>query len=366
MDHDVTGQPPRGGPSVADGDRDAADAPETPLREIIDASPVAISVATRAGENLLCNRKFAEMLGFLNQAEFRRVDAHALYVDPDQRRRMKDELYRIGYTPETEVQFKHRDGGVVTGLLCSKLVLFEGRVAHISWVWDITERQRAEAALRAEKTRAEEALAALVEAQAALVERSDALTKLNDTLAHEIAERRQAQEELERLATIDPLTQIANRRHFLALAERELARMRRDLTTAAVLMLDIDHFKAVNDTHGHAVGDQVLQAVAAGCARMLRDVDLFGRLGGEEFAVVLPDTDLDAATVAAERLRATVAGLALEIAHGAAPIAVTISLGVAAFGAHHAGVEGALSRADAALYAAKRAGRNRTVIDGRG
>jgi diguanylate cyclase (GGDEF)-like protein/PAS domain S-box-containing protein len=345
-------------PDVESDDRAADPTPEeSQLRAIIDASPVAISVATRAGENLLCNPRFASMLGFVDQDEFRRTDAHELYADPEIRRRMKEALYATGETRETEVQFRHRDGRIVECLLSSTLFTFEGRAAHLTWAYDVTERKRVEQELRAEKARTEAALAALVTAQAALVERTEAL-------AREIAERRQAQADLERLATTDPLTQLANRRQFFAVAERELARLNRTPGAAAVLMLDIDFFKAVNDTHGHVVGDRVLQAVATAGRRALRDVDLLARLGGEEFAALLPDTSRADAHATAERLRAAIARLSIDPRTGAPPLTVTVSVGVAAFDPGAPDLADALRRADDALYAAKRGGRNRTVVDG--
>jgi diguanylate cyclase (GGDEF)-like protein len=121
-------------------------------------------------------------------------------------------------------------------------------------------------------------------------------------------------------------------------------------------MLDIDHFKNVNDTYGHAVGDQVLVVLAERCHRNLRDVDVLARFGGEEFAILLAETDLQQAAQVAERLRAHVAKEPVETQHGL--LRLTISLGVAAIDENCTNLGALLARADQALYAAKRSGRN--------
>ncbi|HYD67671.1 diguanylate cyclase [Azospirillum sp.] len=162
--------------------------------------------------------------------------------------------------------------------------------------------------------------------------------------------------ELERLAMMDALTGIANRRHFFAMAEREVALARRHQRPLGVLMLDIDHFKEINDHHGHAAGDEVLKQVARVALSVLRATDHIGRIGGEEFAVLLPDSDMDGAVATAERLREAIEGAALSIG---ADVHCTVSVGVAEWAPRDASIEAALNRADAALYRAKREGRNR-------
>ena len=162
---------------------------------------------------------------------------------------------------------------------------------------------------------------------------------------------------LHRLALTDPLTGISNRRHIehmLHMAVDEARRTHRGLT---VIMLDIDHFKRVNDRHGHPVGDQVLEQIVQACQGALRQFDRLGRMGGEEFLVMLPDTDLEGGLQVAERLRAnvvaarpTVAGIELQL---------SISLGVAQLRPADTGAASLVRRADAALYHAKDNGRNR-------
>jgi two-component system, cell cycle response regulator len=169
-----------------------------------------------------------------------------------------------------------------------------------------------------------------------------------------------AARELERLAALalrDPLTGLANRRAFEDALARELARASAAGVPLAVVALDIDHFKRVNDAHGHAAGDAVLAAVAARGAAALRAGDLLARVGGEEFAALLPGASLAQARDVAERIRARIAEA--PIGAGGAALEITASLGCAALAPDDADEGPLLARADARLYEAKRAGRNR-------
>jgi diguanylate cyclase len=165
-----------------------------------------------------------------------------------------------------------------------------------------------------------------------------------------------ARREIAALASRDDLTGAYNRRHFLAQAEREWARSRRYNMAAAMLMIDVDHFKAVNDRHGHLAGDLMLRSIAQAMRDTLRQADLLGRFGGEEFVVYLPHADTLGALDAAERIRDKVAQLALE--WRGASIRATVSIGVVSLDATHESLTELLADADAALYAAKDAGRN--------
>ncbi|PNU03958.1 GGDEF domain-containing protein [Novosphingobium guangzhouense] len=170
------------------------------------------------------------------------------------------------------------------------------------------------------------------------------------------------QDELARLSHFDALTGIANRRRFDEVLASEWARRREGAEPLVLLMVDIDHFKLLNDEFGHAVGDQHLRAVAAalsGCAR--RDSDLVARYGGEEFAVILSGTDPFDAAVIAERMRASVEALGLPSGVGAGAGVVTISIGIACAHALDTEMARFVSSADAALYEAKRSGRNRVT-----
>lgn len=170
--------------------------------------------------------------------------------------------------------------------------------------------------------------------------------------------RERAEAELTRLATFDVMTGLFNRRAFMDLAERELARAKRTGAPFAVLMMDLDLFKRVNDDYGHQAGDRVLAAFGAVALRSVRAEDLVGRYGGEEFCAILPGATMDKAVEIAERIRRAVAETPLA---GLART-ITVSIGVAACGPNAGGtLDAAIARADEALYRAKNESRNRTV-----
>ena len=161
--------------------------------------------------------------------------------------------------------------------------------------------------------------------------------------------------ELQRLAIVDPLTEAPNRRGFYNALLPWVALARRPGQSTAIIMLDLDHFKRVNDTYGHQVGDVVLKAVVEVGQKQLRDSDVLGRLGGEEFAVILPRTNLPDAMQVAERIRLAIANMPIKTER--ALIYVTASMGVTLIRADDSTVS-LFNRADQALYAAKQAGRN--------
>jgi diguanylate cyclase (GGDEF)-like protein len=166
-------------------------------------------------------------------------------------------------------------------------------------------------------------------------------------------------EQLERLATIDSMTGLYNRRHFLDQADAEWSRFQRHQRPLSMLMIDIDHFKQVNDRYGHAVGDETLIAVAQACAGGKRQSDIVGRLGGEEFAILLPETELAQAAIVADRLRAAIAGQVVT-AHKV-QFKVTASIAIAAASVSMSGIDALMRAADQALYQAKAKGRNCVV-----
>lgn len=167
-------------------------------------------------------------------------------------------------------------------------------------------------------------------------------------------------EEAETRAQTDFLTGLHNRRHFVALAERELARVARYPQALSLLMIDIDHFKAVNDTRGHSVGDQALQQVTSLIKNSLRQVDIVGRMGGEEFAVLLLEVDGEHALELAEHLRKTIASTLIFPPEGQ-PLRVTVSIGLTELRGRAVSLDGLLKEADDALYQAKNSGRNRVL-----
>nr|WP_295832059.1 PleD family two-component system response regulator [uncultured Azospirillum sp.] len=167
------------------------------------------------------------------------------------------------------------------------------------------------------------------------------------------------------MALTDSLTGVFNRRYVNAHLPRLLERAIDSHKPVSVLMFDIDHFKVVNDTYGHAIGDEVLREVTARASRNLRTFDLVARLGGEEFIVILPDTDGEAALIVAERLRSRIADTPFTVSAGRGEINVTVSIGISIGGRLGDTAEGLVRRADEALYEAKRSGRNCVIADAR-
>jgi diguanylate cyclase (GGDEF)-like protein/PAS domain S-box-containing protein len=167
-------------------------------------------------------------------------------------------------------------------------------------------------------------------------------------------------EQIHLLAITDELTGLYNRRQFFELGRREFDRARRYNRPLSAIMLDLDHFKQVNDTYGHAVGDQVLRVVAQRCKKEIRDIDVLGRYGGEEFAILLPETHLDFGQVVAERLRRQMANY--PILTERYTLHATISLGVAQASITSTSIEALLEQADTAMYHAKQTGRDRVAL----
>lgn len=182
--------------------------------------------------------------------------------------------------------------------------------------------------------------------------------KMHVGIVRDITERKAAERELQRLATTDGLTGVLNRRAFIEHAAEDFLLARRHGRPLAVLVLDADHFKRVNDTYGHHIGDAVLRALTAAVGNCLRDTDLFGRLGGEEFGLVLRETDWRGASELGQRLLAAVRSCRVS-REGSASVAFTVSIGAALLEREDKNVEDLLRRADGKLYEAKSAGRDR-------
>lgn len=176
----------------------------------------------------------------------------------------------------------------------------------------------------------------------------------------DISVRKEKEARLLRLATTDDLTGALTRSEFFRLANRALENEKRTMSGSSAMMIDIDHFKRINDSYGHDAGDEVLHFFAKKCHQTLRENDLFVRLGGEEFAILLPTTDIGGAIVVAERLRKEIEQCEVRTANNT--IKFTTSIGVAGTGSKTVEVEKLIRRADKALYEAKREGRNRVVF----
>jgi diguanylate cyclase (GGDEF)-like protein/PAS domain S-box-containing protein len=194
-----------------------------------------------------------------------------------------------------------------------------------------------------------------------LVLDKDGKPLMSRSTVFDITERKLLEHRLEALSNSDMLTGLSNRRHFYELAANEIERSQRHNTLFALAMLDVDHFKRVNDTHGHAVGDQVLKELSAVCKTELRQVDIIARIGGEEFVILMPQTDHAAAVTVLERLRETIQARTVPSSSGE-PVGFTVSIGVAAQRWGETDIDEILARADAALYEAKRLGRNQVRV----
>ncbi|WP_223569464.1 GGDEF domain-containing protein [Pseudomonas sp. BF-R-26] len=178
-------------------------------------------------------------------------------------------------------------------------------------------------------------------------------------IAEDITEKKQMEAELQRLASTDVLTQSSNRRHFFECANHEFEQARLNGAPMAFLLLDIDDFKVVNDTYGHQEGDKVLQRIAESGRAALRRGDLFGRIGGEEFAAVFPGCAPDMAMQVAERLQREIQRLSFS--HDDQTFGITVSQGLSSLTHEDESIDTLFARADAAMYQAKRQGKNRII-----
>ncbi len=203
-------------------------------------------------------------------------------------------------------------------------------------------------------------LLALLEQMRNLIEHHLRLKQARDVAEAAVRALQSANSELNELATTDSLTGIANRGHFYQQANLHFQQAERYGEALSLLALDIDHFKSINDTHGHQAGDSALRGLAEHFRQGIRAFDLMGRIGGEEFAILLPNTDLDGAVELAERLRETLTERRLKV-DGETELAVTVSIGAASRLPTDASLDRLFARADQALYRAKEAGRNRVA-----
>jgi diguanylate cyclase (GGDEF)-like protein/PAS domain S-box-containing protein len=279
---------------------------ESNLRALVDFSPVAM-VLTRTTDHtvVLANRRAAAMFEIPLDA-IKGRSAPDYWVDPADRQRFLDRLSRDGRVDDLEAQLRTQSGRTFWARLSGQRLRFGGEDTLLGTIMDVTAQK-------------------------------------------------QQQESLRELATLDGLTGSYNRRHVEEILGRELDRAERHGRPLTLAMMDVDHFKRINDTYGHQVGDEVLREISERCQRTIRLNDVFGRYGGEEFVVVFPEISLEDARVVAERLRATVAERPIVV--GEHSLGVTVSIGLAAF-AQGQDLRLLFQRADVALYAAKQGGRN--------
>lgn len=292
---------------IAERTQDLRDS-EGRLRSILNTSVLPIFISAIAdGRVLYANETAQILLGLVESRQDLRI-----WHQPEDRQRLLDRIAREEQVQDFEARVQAIDGRLFWALVAGITITLDDRPGLLVSISDISSRKAME-------------------------------------------------EELKRLATTDPLTGIPNRRFLMDQGDRELGRARRYGNALSVLILDIDHFKKINDRHGHAVGDDALKAMVQCCLRQLREIDILCRLGGEEFVALLPETPGEAAMAAAERLRDAVARMSLPLA-GSENLTFTISVGVTAPREADVSLADMLSRADEALYEAKRNGRNRVTL----
>ena len=289
-------------------------ASESRLLSILRNAPVPMTV-TRLSDNtfVFVNDRAGIESGMGAQALLG-THPNIIYADPTERERLREQFLRDGLVRDHETSLVVAGGRVLWVLISMVPMEYDGESSMLTTLVDITERKTMEDALR-------------------------------------------------KAATTDVLTGIANRRHFMDRTEAELARARRHGRPLALAMFDIDYFKRVNDQYGHAVGDEVLRAVARVCVAAMRQHDMVGRVGGEEFALLMPDTGLDSAVALLDRLRISLRSLrvSLPTESGADEVGITASFGVSALQPTDT-LDTLLAHADDALYAAKRQGRDQVQV----
>jgi diguanylate cyclase (GGDEF)-like protein/PAS domain S-box-containing protein len=293
---------------------------ERKYRTIFEDSKDMIFIAGLDGKIEDVSPACEELLGY-RKSELMLMTLFDVIVDPEDSDRFQKTIIDQGSVMNFESELRRKDGDVISTLVSATPRLDKYRKVNgvQGSVRDITDRKRAEA------------------------ERMRAL-------------------ELEQIAITDPLTKVYNRRYFFEAADKEIERSIRSGSPISVILFDVDHFKNVNDDHGHLAGDQVLINIANVCQQNIRSMDLFARYGGEEFIILMPDTDSISALDSAERLRQIVKDMPVTIGDDM-DISVTISMGIACRNnISQMDINDLLDRADQALYESKEAGRNRVTL----
>jgi diguanylate cyclase (GGDEF)-like protein/PAS domain S-box-containing protein len=282
---------------------------EQSTRALFAAAPVAMALVRLEDSIVLfANRRCADLFA-LGADALEGQRSPQFYADVADRDRLRAQAVEHGQVDGEEVRMRRASGEEFWALVSARAIDFEGAPALIAGISDITPQKELEAKLR-------------------------------------------------ELATKDELTELYNRRHFLELAQVELARVRRTRAPLSLAMIDVDHFKHVNDRFGHAAGDRALKELSLALRETVRTADVAARIGGEEFVLLLPDTGLEGALAVTERLRDRVRKSELSVE--GETLKFTVSAGVAELGPDES-VDSLLKRADEALYRAKAAGRDRAL-----
>lgn len=298
---------------IAEGDREAFSRSmlqiEESYRELQENLPVGVYRAVEEGLIQTTNSALIRMMGFESFEALQSARLHEVWVYPKQRTSMIEKLRDEGFVLGYEVTLRRADGTELEASFDARGTFdSQGRLVYF------------------------------------------------DAIVQDITERVEAQRRLEQMARTDSLTGLYNRQHLMERFEAELARASRYSRPLSVMMIDLDHFKQVNDGYGHLAGDDVLVAAASVIEEILRETDFVGRYGGEEFLAVLPETSLEGAMDLAERLRGAMEDNCHWMPCGD-ELEVTCSIGVAEALCDE--VENIIDLADSAMYAAKRTGRNR-------
>lgn len=314
---------------------------------ILDNATLGVTF-TRKRAFLHCNARFSEMFGWRSD-ELAGQSARIVYPSDEAFSALSREVSKAlasGTRFETELQMKRRDGGLFWCRMLAKAIdPADGSKGSIFITEDITDRRAAQDAL----------VRARNELESRVQERTAELADANMRLQQEIQERRQAEEQVRHLANHDPLTDLPNRRLLEDRLAQALAATKRNGGQVAVLFIDLDFFKPINDSLGHRVGDLLLQAIAKRMRGLLREVDTVARVGGDEFVIVLPDIHSHEAVgeIAQRILDAMIYPYAIE----GNQLNVTPSIGISLSPADGMEVTALLDRADSAMYEAKQAGR---------
>lgn len=305
---------------------------EGKFRTLLETAPFPIVITGLGNRQVLyLNQQATEWFG-VAQPEAQGRNARDYYVIPEQRDNMIELLQQHKQVRDLEILLRREDGEQRWVLLSVQFISFDGAPATFTSFNDISERKRSEVALR----------------------------EVNSQMRDQLQEIERLRAALEEQAIRDSLTGMFNRRYLDEVLEREIARARREGISLSLVMLDVDHFKVLNDTYGHRAGDEALRVMADALRQDIRSEDVPCRYGGEEFLILLPHMPLAAAGERAEQWRRAIQDI--RVRFGEFELKLSASFGVAAYPNHGKTADELLHFADLALYAAKHQGRNRVVV----